>query len=225
MKTYIINECKKQNIIIPTINIKKLNETELEIYSDTYLEKVKYIIENSGGKILSKKYLTKYDKIKICCKRNHIKFVGIDGILKDKKIRCMKCYELDRLKYNINDAIEIAKNHNGKFLSEIFSKGNIKYLWECQFNHKFYKSFGAVKLGGYGSWCPYCSGCAKKSIIDMREIAKQHNGKFISLEYINHRIKYIWECINKHRWESTYMKAKRFWCIECKNNCGSESNA
>lgn len=52
----------------------------------------------------------------------------------------------------------------------------------------------------------------------LNDLAKVHEGKCISKEYINSITEYTWQCKNLHIWESKYISIKKgAWCKICLN--------
>lgn len=68
----------------------------------------------------------------------------------------------------------------------------------------------------YGS-CPTCKPY-QLSVKDMRQLAKEHGGKFLSESYTNSREKYRWRCAEGHEWQTTAASILQgSWCRICRN--------
>ena len=53
---------------------------------------------------------------------------------------------------------------------------------------------------------------------DLQNKANEYNGKCLSLEYINSKTKYLWECEKGHQWEATWINVgykNATWCKKC----------
>ena len=50
-----------------------------------------------------------------------------------------------------------------------------------------------------------------------QEIAKEHGGRCLSLEYINNSTNMLLECAEKHQWQATLHSVKdmKSWCLKC----------
>lgn len=121
-----------------------------------------------------------------------------------------------RLRLTIEDLQKIAAFRNGKLLSEEYINCKTPILWECQYGHQWQATADNVKRG---HWCPACAGKRKKTIEDMREIARQHDGVCLSRNYINMRTKILWQCIKGHEWEARPNNIKSgTWCPICYRN-------
>lgn len=145
-----------------------------------------------------------------------IKKLKSNGVKVNKKfedIPFKKFYEtLDQL----NEAIKIAEERNGKCLSTKFIDSQTKLNWECEHGHQWKQSLTIIK---FGSWCNVCNGTPKKTVADMIKLAKNYNGKFLSNEYKGINIKHRWECNKGHVFERTPTRIQNgIWCSDCKKN-------
>lgn len=56
----------------------------------------------------------------------------------------------------------------------------------------------------------------KKSLDDLKKLAESRGGKVLSSKYLNVKTKYLWECSQKHRWETSADSIFRgSWCPTC----------
>ena len=120
---------------------------------------------------------------------------------------------MGRTRYNIPLAENIANSRGGHCLSSVYKNTKDKLFWECAMGHKWYTSLEKIK---YGRWCPYCARNKKLSIDSCDKLAANKNGKCISREYKNAHTKMLFECKNKHKWETTYANVySGKWCPTC----------
>ena len=99
-------------------------------------------------------------------------------------------------------------------LSKKYINGYTKLKWQCKNGHTWLASLSNIKTGGY--WCPFCSGKAKHTIKEMREMAKMRSGKCLSTQYVNIYTKLKWQCDKKHRWNASPGNViKGSWCPIC----------
>jgi hypothetical protein len=123
-------------------------------------------------------------------------------------------------KLNIHQMQEIAKSKGGECLSKEYINNYTKLKWRCKYDHIFFTIPGSIKRG---TWCHKCHiNETKHKIIQMQNIAKEHNGKCLSIKYINSRTKLKWECEKKHIFNTipTTIINKNYWCPICgKEKC------
>ena len=118
----------------------------------------------------------------------------------------------------ILDMQEIAKKRNGLCISEKYKNSKTKIKWQCSEGHQWEAIFHSIRSG---KWCPEC-GRQKTilantySIYNAQILAKAHNGKCLSIDYINSSKKLMWECSEGHKWEANYNSVQSgSWCPEC----------
>lgn len=122
----------------------------------------------------------------------------------------------------VNSSIQklekIAKEHNGKCLSESNNRIKQKLLWECKKGHRWRTSVESILYSG--SWCPECAGNRKLSLIELQHLARKKNGLCLASNYINSKTKLLWQCKNGHQWYATAfsIKTRDSWCPQCAKN-------
>jgi len=128
--------------------------------------------------------------------------------------------KIDYQKFNIyrKDKIEdmkvLAQKHEGKCLSLSYINSNTKLRWECNKGHIWDATPSNVVNGG--RWCPVCGGSIKKTLEDMKEMARHRDGKCLSKEYVNIHTKLDWECNNNHAWSAQPANIQQgHWCPYC----------
>lgn len=113
----------------------------------------------------------------------------------------------------------VASNHHGKCLSSDYKNIRQKLLWEYKKGHKWYTSACSILYSD--SWCPYCAGNRKLSLIELQRLANQKGGRCLATYYLNSKTKLLWQCKNGHQWYATSfsIKTRESWCPVCyKNN-------
>ena len=121
------------------------------------------------------------------------------------------------------ELINIAKARGGYCLGLSNSVNRPpKYVWKCEKGHAWEARAGNVK---HGTWCPICcTNNHKKSIDEMRYLARQQNGECLSQVYINTNTKLTWKCSNGHIFKATPSKVRiGRWCRVCGNKRASLS--
>ena len=158
------------------------------------------------------------------CKEGH-KWEATFDHIKHSKSWCPTCsYKInsDKMRGDIEECYNIAKEKEGKCLSNTYTNANSKMKWECKEGHIWTTSLGSIK---FGSWCPICcrkiiADKLKSSIEECHNIAKERGGKCLSKEYINCNTKMKWECKEGHIWKTTFgsIKHNNTWCPICSGN-------
>jgi hypothetical protein len=113
---------------------------------------------------------------------------------------------------------KIVKKKQGSFIDKNWEYVNAETLIDlkCKKGHRFKKPWYHLKRG---EWCTYCS--THKYTIDFcQQIAIQHEGKCLSNFYNNPNEKLLWECKEKHKWETKLADIlyHKSWCPECSGN-------
>ena len=59
-----------------------------------------------------------------------------------------------------------------------------------------------------------------EGILEMRKIAIAKEGKCLSLNYINSKVKLLWQCNSGHQWYASpfSIKVRKSWCPHCAGN-------
>lgn len=115
------------------------------------MEKIREIIEERKGTLISGYYENLESTFVIRCEREHI-FETKAAYLKQKKW-CRKCANLDK-EIQLEKIKEIAFNRGGKCISEQYINKDTKLSFVCVNNHEFEMTPHNVKQG---QWCPKCS--------------------------------------------------------------------
>jgi len=127
--------------------------------------------------------------------------------------------EIDSITPGNNRILEriniIASRHDGKCLSSDYKNIRQKLLWECHRGHKWYTSACSVLYSD--SWCPYCAGNRKLSLIELQRLASQKTGRCLATHYVNSKTRLLWQCKNGHQWYATSfsIKTRGSWCPVC----------
>jgi hypothetical protein len=135
---------------------------------------VQKIAEKKGGKCLSIKYVNKDTKLKWQCRDGHV-WMATPNSVKSSDSWCPYCAGIVR--QTIEDMRELAKSKNGKCLSPKYVNTKTKLKWQCAQGHVWRSQPAAIV---YGQWCPYCAGNIKRSIEEMKILARQRGGICLS---------------------------------------------
>jgi hypothetical protein len=116
------------------------------------LQDAQILAQQKDGTCLSTKYEGANKKLQWRCTKHHIFEMAISTVKRGSW--CKKCYNINRCKYTKEDAIRIAEERGGKFLSKTFLKVKDRYQWSCKEGHTWEAVFDWVNRG---QWCKECS--------------------------------------------------------------------
>lgn len=128
---------------------------------------------------------------------------------------------MNSVQNTFDSAKQLAKEKNGKLLSDNWVSYTSPYRWECENKHQWTMTYHSIKKG---LWCPHCAGKKKiyRTIEDLNLIAAERGGKCISLSYPkdSKKEKITWECKEKHIWQATIgdIIYNKTWCPYCAGN-------
>jgi len=95
-------------------------------------------------------------------------------------------------KLMIECAHKIAKERDGKCLSDNYINNSLPLKWQCNKDkHIWTTSYNSIQ---HGTWCPKCAGKQKLTILDLQKLAKERDGVCLSKKYINSHTKIIFKC-------------------------------
>jgi len=188
-----------------------------------YAQKMKHIIKQNKGEFLGftmeknkKEHIKENMYVYWKCENGH--FLKIrPAMLKEDYKGCDDCVIIN----NIKLAHESAKEHNGKFLSTVFTRVDYKYLWKCENeNHESFEAqFNEVRDNN--KWCKYCD--TRYHLSDIQKLAEGHKGKCLCLEkdFKNNDTDMLFLCANNHEFISRgrYIVAGS-WCNICNDSNG-----
>lgn len=200
----------KNELIIRQINFLDLDSSHL--LQDFYFSNsIKKLASANGSVLHSFKYKSKRNKIELKCEKGHFWEATYNQLKNGKS--CPACAGFIRT--TIGDLHAIAKQRNGKCLSETIPNNSTPIKWMCEKGHIWEALPNSVKKAG--TWCIICAGKAKLTIEDMKQLAFNRNGKCLSIEYVNNSTNLLWECNKSHQWlaQPQSIKNKKTWCPFC----------
>lgn len=126
---------------------------------------------------------------------------------------CPQCAVQNKVIYTTNELHEFATAKQGQFLDDEYLGLEIKHLWQCSEGHKWMATWKNILRG---SWCHICQSKID-NIESLRTYAFSKGGKCLSVEYINKRTKYLWQCTEGHEWQAAWgnVKSHQSWCPRC----------
>lgn len=119
---------------------KKLNITDMQ-----------KLAKKRGGKCLSDKYTSIYDKLLWKCEHNHTWEASANNV-KNNHTWCPYCNKSRPV--SIEDIKILAKERGGICLSEQYINNSTKMEFKCKYGHIWESTANNIKGG---KWCPVCS--------------------------------------------------------------------
>ena len=136
------------------------------------IEEMKKLAIERDGECLSDTYINNNTDLKWKCKNSHIWYAPPNRI-KSAKTWCLECSGSKRK--TIEYMREIAKEKNGKCLSEKYVGAHSNLIWECKKGHQWSSSYHQIKTSN--SWCPTCKDSKGEKIIKI--FLDENNIKYI----------------------------------------------
>jgi hypothetical protein len=176
-----------------------------------------------GGDCLSIVYLNAKAKLTWQCSKGHVWEATPNGIRNGRW--CPICgvkKRGDALRLDIQNAKAIADGRGGLCISTEYVDAHAKLTWQCAEGHIWNASYSNTKKG---HWCPVCSyeyrgDLHRKTIDDIRAIAKEHLGECLSTDgdYKTAHSVLRFHCAVGHVWDATATEVRSgTWCRVCSN--------
>jgi hypothetical protein len=103
----------------------------------------------------------------------------------------------------------------GECLSTEYVSLRTRMRWRCAAGHEWEAQAQNVRNG---KWCLRCSGKMRKTIEEMRALAKSRGGECLSRAYKNMATKLKWRCGSGHVWMARpHLVSLGQWCPRCAN--------
>jgi hypothetical protein len=116
----------------------------------------------------------------------------------------------------LEDLQRIAKDRGGHLLNDRYLGDQATLEWRCGAGHEWKAKVQPIRSG---TWCPFCYGNIRKSLDDIKTLAKERGIKLLSTEYRGTNGKLKWLCPIGHKWETTPKKiqtaATKTGCPRC----------
>jgi hypothetical protein len=177
------------------------------------IEQMQQLAASRGGKCLSATYTSNRAKLLWQCSEGH-QWEASPDVTANRGQWCSTCARMQRRTRNIPKRIhQLAAKRGGKCLSVLYRNITSKLLWQCKEGHQWETTPEIIRRG---SWCPTCSGKAKKTIEQMQAHAATRGGTCLSTTYRDAHAKLLWQCREGHQWETTPNHIRRgHWCPTC----------
>lgn len=179
------------------------------------IEDMHVLASKRGGKCISTEYILNNVPLEWECEFGHNWFAQPSNITTGEW--CPTCKK-ESEKLTIEEMHELAEVNNGKCLSKEYVDSGTKLKWECSEGHIWEAIPRNIKH--LGAWCPTCAGNKKKTIEEVRLVAKERGGRLLSKEYINQKQKLKWKCKEGHVFEKPLGKVlhRDEWCSKCRKS-------
>jgi len=113
------------------------------------------------------------------------------------------------------DMQQAAAKFGGACLSTAYEGLRTRMRWRCAAGHEWDAQGQNIRRG---KWCLRCSGKMRKTIEEMRGLAKSRGGQCLSRAYKNMSTKLTWRCEREHRWMARpHLVQLGQWCPVCAN--------
>jgi hypothetical protein len=119
------------------------------------INEMQKIAKVRGGECLSDVYVNAQSKLLWECAHGHRWEAAPNNITRGRWCPvCAATTRGKRQRLTIEMMESLARERNGKCLSDIYINNRTKLLWECYLGHKWWATPGKVRLG---QWCSKCS--------------------------------------------------------------------
>lgn len=167
-----------------------------------------------GGTCLSRSYVNKRSKMRWRCAEGH----EWDATVNEVRYYGTWCpYCAGKAKHTLAEMQALAHSRGGECLSQQYTNVGAKLRWKCRKGHEWDAT--PNQLLSQGTWCSVCAGNARKTLQEIRILAREHGGECLSQEYgRNNKEKLRWRCGRGHEWEAApFSIASGHWCPNCRS--------
>lgn len=190
---------------------KSITKKEVFHMKKYTIEDMQKIAAFHNGKCLSDTYYNVDTPLQWECEFHHRWFSKPGNVIYGTW--CPRC--ADNLPWTIEELQDVASLKGGTLISTVYKNGKQKLEWECKNNHRFNMSTSNVV--NHNQWCPTCGKRARYTVEDMKKVAINYGGEFISKTYNGANQKHDWRCANGHTFQKTPSKIMNCgqWCPKC----------
>lgn len=179
------------------------------------LEELRTFARKKGGDCLSKRYRNVKTKLWWKCGWSHV-WKGRPDQIKEGHW-CPYC---SGSRLTIRDMKTMAKSRGGACLSKKYYGFDKKLKWRCGQGHVWRAKPINIRSRHY--WCPRCAGRLRKTIAELKRLAKSRGGLCLSSKTVRSRQNLKWKCANGHVWVANANNVQNgTWCPECSSYCSS----
>jgi hypothetical protein len=202
--------------------------------TETFLEKIRKIVMNRGGVLLSTEYVSAKSKVKVLCRDKHDFEITPDNLQNGRW--CPECKwqnQSKRMAANYRTVEELRefarKHHGGDCLAAKPTPTLSKVMWKCI--NQGHPAFPAViaKVIHSGQWCPQCWQQRRQPpqpAIPFEvavTVVRERGGEIIKVgrdgSWKGSKTRLVIRCGNGHEWSvvTSNLVYRGSWCPECLN--------
>jgi len=184
------------------------------------LERCQQTAKGRNGLCLSNEYVNCHEPMRWYCNKHGFEWKACAGSVVLSGTWCPECKrDAIRKRQTLKDGIErcrqIAVEHDGVCLSEVYVNNSTPMKWKC--NKDGYEWTAKAANIFHGTWCPKCGGHLRNNFEDCKRIAAEREGVCLSTEFINSHVPMEWKCRTGHEWLAPFKRIRRGdWCPYCR---------
>ncbi len=176
------------------------------------IEECKEIAMKRNGVCLDTKYVNgRHNMLWKCNVCDHEWKARLENILSGTW--CPNC--VGQIKYTLEQCKQHAVDNNGLCFSSKYRHCDYKMKWKCNVcDHEWKSSWYNVRRG---AWCVKCSGKAKHTIQECKDLAVEKGGVCMSETYVGSHGLLKWQCNHcAYIWKASYSNVSHgTWCPKC----------
>ena len=115
------------------------------------ITRMREIARSRGGDCLSQHYVNAHVKLEWQCEKGHVWQAVPQHIIKGSW--CSECLGRFKPSVYIREARLLAKERQGKCLSQTYINSKRALVWQCSENHTWESPLNTIREAG---WCPHC---------------------------------------------------------------------
>lgn len=177
------------------------------------LEDMQEMAKKRGGECLSKAYKGAHGKLLWRCVVCSKEWSASPNNVA-RGTWCPRCSHKERV--SIAQIHVLAKSRGGECLSTACKTVDTnKLLWKCnRCGNVWEATTDNIKQG---TWCPKCAKVKKRTLEEMKAVARERDGLCLSKEYLNCWSDLLWKCnVCSNEWKATGNNVLRgTWCPYC----------
>ncbi len=180
--------------------------------------KLKHVVTNKGGVLLTEEYINNQQKVEIQCKENHFFNMRVHNIVSLGQW-CPKCAKVSRDKdWQYDQLKTLVIKKGGILLTPSYTSSKDKVEIQCEKGHTF--EIIVNNLKSHNQWCPFCTGLSRDKKWQYKRLEKdvmEKGGTLITTEYTTASTKVEIICTKNHIFRRTpyELRAKNMWCPNC----------
>lgn len=197
---FILAACRRLGIKVPTVS-RNFKVDLRKTFSPDALEQLRSIAQRRGGTLLADTYLGSNKPIPWSCVKGHAWAATPSSIKMGSW--CPVCSK--KSKWSLVDIGAWATENGLQCLSKRYTHNRQRLEWACPKGHVWHAQWNSVRIG---SRCPDCAGTRKKTIGEVRALAKQRGWTCLSKRYIGANEVLRFRCSRGHAIGKTWTQLR-----------------